>query len=158
MIAVRGPGGGLFFRPPTDDEEALALLGQEGDPVSRAVLPAGLLSQGRGAVIIRAVERGLLQPDALFVGQPLVHLAARHNATSVLRHLVLKQGVDPDCQAEDGDAVLHAVLRHKCEEAALSLINEAPGCGIEARGADGLTPLIIATAFGMTTVVETLVD
>ena len=162
MIAVRGPGGGLFFRPPTDDEEALALLGQEGDPVSRAVLPAGLLSQGRGAVIIRAVERGLLQPDALFVGQPLVHLAGRHNpknATSVLRHLlVLERGVDPDCQAGDGDAVLHAVLRHKCEEAALFLINEAPGCGIEARGAGGLTPLIIAAAFGMTTEVETLVD
>lgn len=108
-----------------------------------------------------AVRSGHLRPDAVHEdGTPLVHIAAKYGAVDLLRAIVLEYGVDADmlCKNRTGDTALGAACFYGQEAAALFLINEAPGCDLNARGGPRRqTPLMLAAMRGLLGVVKALV-
>lgn len=142
---------------PSDEEAAVAVLA--GLPAQARVAQAfDLMEANRVGVVRRAVERGVVSARAVDPESrmPLAHMAAGMNAVELLRVLVRK-GVSPNWRSPVR-GTLHA-LRYSCLNgaAALMLINEAPGCDLDARGTWEQTPLILAAGSGLLGVVKALV-
>jgi ankyrin repeat protein len=116
-----------------------------------------LIARGQFDRVQRAVQQGLIDPNARPSGTPLVYMAGGFNAVGLLRFLILECGVGPNQAVANGSTALHVAINHKHERAALFLIQEAPGVDIEARGHWGFTPLMVAAHKGLLTVMRELV-
>ena len=139
----------LFAEPLLDDHEKMQNAA------------TAICRWGRARVVELAVRSGHLRPDAVHEdGTPLVHIAAKYGAVDLLRAIVLEYGVDADmlCKIRTGDTALGAACFNGQEAAALFLINEAPGCDLNARGGPRRqTPLMLAAMRGLLGVVKALV-
>ncbi len=114
---------------------------------------------GRFDLIQQAIEEGDLDPN-LPCQRPvpcaLIHVAATKDAVDLLRHLVLKCGVDPNQRTRLGWSPVMMAIAARKEAAALWLISEAPGLEPDVRGPLNSTALIHAAAAGMVEVMDAL--
>jgi len=114
---------------------------------------------GRFDLIQQAIEEGDLDPN-LPCQRPvpcaLIHVAATKDAVDLLRHLVLKCGVDPNQRTQAGWSPVMAAIAARKEAAALWLITEAPGLEPDVRGPLNSTAMIHAAAAGMVEVMDAL--
>ena len=77
------------------DEEALRMIESPRPPVTQGDMATVAMLTGRGGLVLRALERGVLTPDTQCEMGALVHYAATHGPVQLLRSLVMGRGVDP---------------------------------------------------------------
>ncbi len=113
-------------------------------------------------VLQDAVEGGLLDPHfKIFIERvevELVHVAARCGAIPLLRFLIFEKGVSPATrEASCGWTPLHMAVIFQQERAALVLIDDVLCPPVNARNADGHSPLMLAAVHGMVDVMRALI-
>lgn len=114
-----------------------------------------LLGRNRVNLIQHAVERGLLNPNAelLLSNSSLLTALAGLGAVDTMRYLIF----DPNEQRGIGTTRLLGAWGKQHERAALFLIEQVPGCDVNLRGPEGITPLISAAQDGLLRVMRALV-
>lgn len=89
--ARRGAAGATARAEEAANEAMIASLATRPHGL-RASMALGLISDGQSAVVQRAIERGVLSPNAvLSTRTPLVHAAAGYDAVQLLRFLILQK-------------------------------------------------------------------
>ena len=139
------------------EERILGLLEAPLGAYLRGTMAAIAASVGRGGLLLRALERGVLSPDAQYDAGTVVHLAAEYGPVELLKSLVVERGVDPNEARTDVWRPLPIAIDNGREQEAIFLINEAPGVDIDAPIPGNLTPLMLAAAYGMMDVLRALV-
>ena len=145
------------LRRASDDEVLGMLASSPPPPLTQGDLASAAASLGRGGLLLRALERGVLSPDTKCGKGTVVHLAARYGPLELLKSLVMERGVDPNETTTDGWRPLHIAIDEGREQEALFLINEAPGVDIGAPISRGDTPLMLAAEQGAMDVLRALV-
>ena len=140
------------------DEEVLRMLESPRPPSTQGIVACAAALVGRGGLVLRALERGVLSPDTPCDGGTFVHVAAAHGPLALLKSLILERGVDPNEARTDSWRPLPLAIDGGREQEALFLINEAPGVDINApTPSGGHTPLMLAARRGMVNVLRVLV-
>ena len=139
------------------DETVLGLIEWPPSPMTQWSIVRNVALNGRGALLLRALERGVLSPAFRCGGGTVVHLAAKYGPLELLKSLIMDRGVDPNEVGTDGWRPLHFAIYAGWEQEALSLINEAPGVDVDAPMSSGHTPLMLAARHGTVDVLRALV-
>lgn len=126
---------------PSDDERVLAVLASPPPPLTQDLVAGELMLEGRNALLLRAVDEGVIDPASHFPGEgySLMHQAVALDNVRLLRALVLGKGVSPNVRGADTFTPLIQAVDLRKVEAALFLINEAPGVNLNTRMAKGTT-------------------
>ena len=113
--------------------------------------------------VVRAID-SLLDSDKLSSvyklcdneGNTLLHLACRHQRKNVVQHLIYERGANVDARknSEDGEAPIHIAAQSQSKEIVDILLNK--GADIEAKDANGCTPLHHAARCNQKAMVEYL--
>jgi ankyrin repeat protein len=88
-------------------------------------------------------------------GSTLVHLAARHGRTDIVRMLLTNPVVNPDISRKDGVTPLYLAAQNGHEDVVHMLLSH-PATNPNQSATDGTSPLYIAAQFGLARVVRLL--
>ena len=138
------------------DEDILTMIESPRPPFTQGVMAFAAASIGRGALVLRALERGVLGPGARCDTGTIVHIATIFGPLELLKSLILVRGFDPNEARTDVWRPLPITINNGREQEAMFLINEAPGVDIDAPKSRGFTPLMVAAEHGTVDVLRAL--
>lgn len=144
---------------PTSDAGVMAAFASPPPPHTKEEIVCNLLGRNRVDLVRRAVEQGLLSPDAKLQLTKCSLLAgvASLDAVDMMHYLIFEMGVNPNEQWGVGITPLLGALGQQRERAALFMIEEVPGCDVNLRGPGGIGALTSAAMQGMLRVMRALV-